>query len=224
MMMARGKQLNEASVLTFVDPDGANQRIAKTTAELELVAWLRRQARDRQADAVRGGPFWYLVAVRPGNEVAMALRLMRDRIKAFCPRERVVEKMPRGKGKRVVRRAMYPGYIFVQLAPGEPCWAGVLTYDGVQRLVPASDRPSRIHDTAMAQVRRISRKRPHKKTKAPTLYVVGDRVLVKDGPFASFTGTVTRPDDAGGRMVVEVAILGGDVPVHLDLDQVKKLR
>ncbi|EKF17078.1 transcription termination/antitermination protein NusG [Nitratireductor pacificus] len=216
--------MHEAPVLNFIDAERAHRRIAKTTAELDLVAWLRRQARDRQPDGVRGGPFWYLAAVRPGDEIATAIRLMRDRIRAFCPRERVVEKLPRGKGKKVVRRPMYPGYIFVLLSPGEPCWAGVLTYDGVHRLVPSSDRPSRMHEAAMAQIIRIARKRPHKKAKAPALFVVGDEVLVTDGPFDGFGGTVMRPDDAHGRMRVEVAIFGRVAPVDLDLDQVRKLR
>lgn len=216
--------MHEKPVLTFVDPDAAHRRLARTQSEIELVAWLRAQARDRSPDHCRGGPFWYLVSVRPGTEVAMAIRLLRDRQKAYCPREKVVEKNPSGKGSRVVRRPMYPGYIFVQLAPGEPCWAGLLTYDGVHRLVPSSDRPSRMSEAAMAEIRRVARMKAHRKRKGPTLFVIGETVLIKDGPFSDFEGTVVRADDARGRLVVETMIFGREVPIDLELDQVAKLR
>lgn len=216
--------MRDMPTLGFVDPDSAHRRMAKTAAEIELVAWLRAQARDRTPDGKRGGPCWYLVTVRPGTEVAMAIRLLRDRQMAFCPRERLVEKLRRGSGKQTVRRPMYPGYLFVQLAPAEVAWAGILTYDGIGRMLPASDRPARMSDAAMAEIRGVARKKPHRKRKAPTLFVVGDRVFIKAGPFVDFEGEVVVADDAAGRLVVEVAILGGEVPVELGLDQVRKLR
>lgn len=216
--------MREVPVMGFVDPDSAHRRIAKTQAERDLVAWLRAQARDRRADYARGGPFWYLLSVRIGSEVATAIRLLRDRQKAFCPRERVVEKKPCGRGKRVVRRVMYPGYIFVELAPGEACWAGVLTYEGVDRLVPYNDRPSRMAEAEMAEIRVVTRMKAHRKLKAPTLYVIGDKVFIKDGPFHHFDAKVIAPDNAQGRLKVEVEIFGRPVGVDLELDQVKRLR
>jgi transcription antitermination factor NusG len=208
----------------FADPEAVERKLAKTEAERDLEAWLRAAARDRRPDAIRGGPFWYLVAVRIGTEASTALKLLKDRQKAFCPRERVVEKNANGKGKRVVRRVMYPGYIFVQLAPGEVCWAGILTYEGVERLVPMNDRPARMAAAEMAVIRAVTRKRPHRKTKAPSLYVIGDRVMIKDGPFNWFHGEVVTPDDARGRLVVEVSMFGRPVDVTLELDQVERLR
>ena len=65
--------MRDMPTLGFVDPDSAHRRMAKTAAEIELVAWLRAQARDRTPDGKRGGPCWYLVTVRPGTEVAMAM-------------------------------------------------------------------------------------------------------------------------------------------------------
>lgn len=188
-----------------------------------MVGWLRAQARDRRPDGVRGGPFWYLISVRPGAEVEIAHRLLSDRQKAFCPRERVVEKNPNGKGKRIVRRVMYPGYIFVLLAPGEVCWEGILTYAGVDRLVPANDRPSRLDSSEMAEIKAVTRVRPHRKSKAPPLFVIGDRVMIKDGPFSGHRGEVVRPDDERGRLVVEAALLGRGVAVSLELDQIERL-
>lgn len=216
--------MREMPTLGFVDPDSAHRRMAKTAAEIELVAWLRAQARDRTPDGKRGGPCWYLVTVRPGTEVAMAIRLLRDRQMAFCPREKVVQKKPRGNGTHTVRRPMYPGYLFVQLAPAEISWAGILTYDGIGRMLPASDRPARMSDAAMAEIRGVARKKPHRKSEAPTLFVAGDKVLIKAGPFVDFEGKVLSAEDAGGRLVVEVTIFGGAVPAELGLDQVRKLR
>lgn len=215
--------MREVPVLNFIDPERAQRRLARSQAEAELAEWLRAQARDRQPDGVRGGPFWYLVSVGAGNEIAVAIRLLRDRVKAYCPRERVVEKLRRKKGKRIVRRPMYPGYIFVQLAPGEPCWAGLLTYDGVRRILPATDRPVPVSDATMAKIQRVAQIKAHRKRRAPTLYVTGEEVRVCDGPFASWGATVVSSDDRNGRVKVEVGIMGREVPIELELDQIEKL-
>lgn len=206
----------------FFDPESAHRRLAKTQAEQDLVDWLRAAARDRSTDFMRGGPFWYVVEVRIGCEVRTAIRLLRDRVKAFCPRETVVEKKPRGKGTRVVRKPMYPGYLFVELAPGEACWAGLLTYEGVASLVPQNDRPVRVTAKAMAEVRRVSRRKRHKRREAPTLFIVGEEVRVKDGPFDSFDGVVSKADNAAGRLKVDVMLLGRAVSVDLEVGQVDK--
>lgn len=198
--------------------------IARSSSEIAMIGWLRAQARDRRPDGIRGGPFWYLVSVRPGSETEVAWRMLKDRQRAFCPRERVVEKNPNGKGKRIVRRVMYPGYVFVLLAPGEVCWEGILTYAGVDRLVPTNDRPSRLAEPEMAEIMAVTRVRPHRKSKAPSLFLIGDRVMIKDGPFSWHHGEVVRPDDDRGRLVVDVPIFGRGVEISLSLDQVQRLR
>lgn len=209
---------------TFFDSLSAEREFARTRAEIDMVNWLRAQARDRRPDANRGAARWYLVAVRHGKEVALAIRLMKNRIRAFCPRERTVEKLPRGNGKRIVRRVMFDGYLFVRLAPWEGSWAGVLTFDGVQRLLPVNERPIAVRDAVIAELQRLSRLKPHKAEGAMTLYMEGDEVRIKRGPFVDLRGVVLGPETEKGRVMVDIAILGRTVSTELWLDQVQKLR
>jgi transcriptional antiterminator NusG len=55
-----------------------------------------------------------------------------------------------------------------------------------------------------------------------SLYNVGDKVQVIDGPFDSFTGTVEEVDIEGQKMKISVSIFGKATPIELSFTQVKK--
>lgn len=216
--------MHEMTQQPFVDPLSAEREFARTRAEIDMVNWLKAQARDRSDDGARGEPRWYIVAVQSGKEVGIAIRMLKARVMAFCPRERLVEKLPRGNGKRIVQRVMFDGYLFVRTAPWEGSWAGVLTFDGVQRLLPFNERPSPVADAVIVELQRLSRLKPHKTDGAMTLYMAGDEVRIKKGPLADFRGTAIGPEDDKGRLWIDVAVFGRSVPTELWLDQVQKLR
>lgn len=206
------------------DPEAVERKLARTASEIAFANWARAAARDRTPDGMRGGPFWYVVSVRPGSEVASAIRLLKWRIKAFCPRERVVHKACHGRAKKIVRDVVFPGYLFVQLAPAEVCWAGLLTFDCVGGLLPRDDQPVRVPNKVISQLQELSRARPHKKGEELTLFIAGEEVLIKRGPFADFTGVTVGPENAKGRVKVEVNIFGQATPAEFGLDDVRKLR
>lgn len=53
-------------------------------------------------------------------------------------------------------------------------------------------------------------------------FQVGDLVIIIDGPFKNYEGTVDAVDVDKGKLTVLVLIFDRDTPVELDFTQVRK--
>ena len=180
---------------------------------------------------------WYAVHTYVGHEEkvrenilnrARSLGIVDGIYQVVVPTEETVEHAGGGK-KEVVKRRLFPGYIFVQMDlgdnPEEPneSWEVVRYTPGVTGFVGTSTRAVPL--TQGEEARMLGNFGISGSTEKPRIKItfsVGDMVQVTSGPFSDFTGVVSDLDPDKGKVKVLVSIFGRETPVELDFSQVVK--
>lgn len=180
---------------------------------------------------------WYAVHTYVGHEEkvkenilnrAKSLGMLDHIYQVVVPTEESVEHAGGGK-KEVVRRKLFPGYIFVQMDlgdnPDEPneAWEVVRYTPGVTGFVGTATRAvplTREEEERMLGSLGITGAK--EKPKVKVTFNIGDMVQVTSGPFSDFTGVVSDLDPDKGKVKVLVSIFGRETPVELDFAQVVK--
>jgi transcriptional antiterminator NusG len=180
---------------------------------------------------------WYAVHTYVGHEEkvkenilnrAKSLGILDNIYQVVVPTEESVEHAGGGK-KEVIRRKLFPGYIFVQMDlgenPDEPneAWEVVRYTPGVTGFVGTATRAvplSREEEERMLGSLGIMGSK--EKPKVKITFNIGDMVQVTSGPFSDFTGVVSDLDPDKGKVKVLVSIFGRETPVELDFSQVVK--
>lgn len=178
---------------------------------------------------------WYAVHTYVGHEEKVKQNILSranslgiaDRIyQVVVPTEETVEHAGGGR-KEVVKRKLFPGYIFVQMDlgdnPDEPneAWEVVRYTPGVTGFVGTATRAvplSREEESRMLGTLGITGTKEAPKVKIT--FDVGDMVQVTSGPFSDFNGVVSEVQPERGKVKVLVSIFGRETPVELDFSQV----
>lgn len=177
---------------------------------------------------------WFAVHILSGQEQkvkdSLLRRLQLEEMTPYIhevvvPTERVSEVK---KSKRVeTERRLYPGYVFIlaNLLDEnnniiEKTWyyiretQGVIGFADGQRPVPMRQKEI---DGILSQMRQ-----GEEKVVPKTLFDVGDKVKVGDGPFLNQDGVVESIDQERGKLQVSVSIFGRSTLVELEYWQVEK--
>lgn len=131
------------------------------------------------------------------------------------------EKVLLRKGqKKTVNERFLPGYILIKMVLNDNTWPMVRDTQGVINFVGTDKKPSPLTEKEVSAIVEFSN------TKVPTYkinYSEGDTVVVKDGEFKDFTGTIDSIDTAKGKIKVNLQFLGREVPVELDVNLLEKM-
>ena len=137
----------------------------------------------------------------------------------LIPAENVVELV---KGKKATRsRKFFPGYIFVQMVLTDETWHLVKNASKVTGFVGGKVKPPEVPEEEVMRVAR-QMETGAEKTTTKIKFTVGEAVMVIDGPFSNFNGTVEEINQEKGKVKVLVSIFGRPTPVELDFVQVEK--
>lgn len=218
MMAVTVKQLNEAEKIDLSRCEAMSDRQQGIS---------RRQQALLEAAAEDGlGRQWTIIKVEPRRENDVDNLLARAMIDHWLPLRRA-EQNAGGKRRAAVGQPVWmlawPGYLFVKIADNADAWHGVRTIKHVKSVLGTGERPFFMSDNKFLKLK--AELATLKAVTGPELmFVDGEQVLVTDGPFASFPGTVVAVDQDKGnsRARVEVMIFGRAVPIDLDLAQLAK--
>ncbi len=171
---------------------------------------------------------WYIVNTQTSCE-ALAKKSIEERVRSLkmedrfgqilIPSENVVELV---KGKKATRsRKFFPGYIFVQMVLSDETWHLVKNCSKVTGFVGSKTKPPEVPEE---EVMRVTRQMElgAEKIQAKVKFSIGENVVVVDGPFSNFNGTVEEINQEKGKVKVLVSIFGRPTPVELDFVQVDK--
>ncbi|AEB11193.1 transcription termination/antitermination protein NusG [Marinithermus hydrothermalis] len=178
---------------------------------------------------------WYAVHTYVGYEDKVKANIekrakalgMEDKIfQVLIPTEEIVEHREGGK-KEVVRRKLFPGYVFVQMDLGDnpedpnEAWEVVRHTPGVTGFVGTATRPVPLTPDEVQGILEASGVAGKKEGPKPQVsFKEGDVVRVVSGPFADFTGVVSEISPERNKVKVLVSIFGRETPVELDFSQV----
>lgn len=190
---------------------------------------------------------WHILVVHEKTERVVQRSAQLAGLDAWYP-ERAFwsSKTKRQPQARRLLAPLFPGYVFARAPKG--CWIGdtikrlpetvEVRRNGEVKVVPtgivvaigALMMDGRLLGVDDAEIARLRERQAGgefdeaKETSTPGNphgFVPGDRVMINDGPFASFPAVVIEVDDLAGRAAVEINIFGRATETRLPLDDLR---
>ncbi|QED23286.1 transcription termination/antitermination protein NusG [Candidatus Deianiraea vastatrix] len=125
--------------------------------------------------------------------------------------------------KKEVQTNAYPGYIFAKLRMSDFLKMMLLGVDGVRNFLVGSDKePKKIsqreYQDIITSVQNIS-----KSESANRIFVIGDKIKVKEGSFQEFDGIVSGVDLENSIAEIKVSVFGKEVDVNIPFSGIVKI-
>ena len=138
------------------------------------------------------------------------------------------------KGKKVVTRVRFPGYVLIRMTDDEDARRKVRETEGVTGFVGTQREPiplsrREVVEMMAPMIRTQALKEAGNKVEAnkqrivEVTYKQGESVTVTDGPFASMPAVVSEVNPETQKLNVLVNLFGRDTPMELVFNQVEKI-
>ena len=171
---------------------------------------------------------WYVLKTKTSCE-ARAKHMIEELIRnekledsvqeVLIPEKDVIQVL---KGKKVKRsKKIYPGYIFVKMKLTDEISYKVKTVSNVSHFLGGRFKPMEVPPEQLKIIDQQI-KESSANPEAEISFSDGEAVLVIDGPFKGFNGTVEEVNPEKARVKVSVSIFGRPTPVEFDFSQVHK--
>lgn len=172
------------------------------------------------------GRNWYVVHTYAGYEDSVKQSLL-QRVESFGMQDYILSvEVPKEKqlvfkkGEPVEEeRKLFPGYVLVDMIVTDESWYLVRNTPNVTGFVGSGNIPVPVTPEEFGV---IQRRVGETEAKFKSDFQVGDLVIIADGPFKNYEGSVDSVDVDKGKLTVLVLIFDRETPVELDFTQVKK--
>ncbi len=171
---------------------------------------------------------WYILHTVSGSEKGVK-RLIEDQIAKKKMSEYfeeivvpVIEVPEIKKGKKVITEKKFmPGYVLIKMKMTDESWHLVKSVPKTTGFLGSKTHPQSLSE---AEVQGVFKQLEAASATASisSLYNVGDKVQVIDGPFDTFAGVVEDVDGEAQKLKISVSIFGKATPIELSFTQVKK--
>ena len=171
---------------------------------------------------------WYVLHIRSGQEKKVKRFLENlqaefpENVKQILlPTEQVAE-VTEGGERKFKSQYLMPGYVMVEVEPSEEVIHGIRRMPGVLNVLGSGASPDHLSEDEVANIFSLVEERKEKP--APRFeFNKGDRVEIREGPFANFAGLVEEVSPDKEKIKVSVAIFGRSTTVELNMWQVEKV-
>jgi len=171
---------------------------------------------------------WYILKTKTNYEARAKLMieemvknksLEQSVLEVLIPEKDVIQVV---KGKKVKRsKKIYPGYIFVKMKLTDELSYQIKNVSNVSHFVGGRFKPMEVPPEQLKVIdKQIEDSMAN--PEADISFSEGEAVLVIDGPFKGFSGTVEEVNQEKARIKVSVSIFGRPTPVELDFSEVHK--
>ncbi|NLM07232.1 MAG: transcription termination/antitermination factor NusG [Tissierellia bacterium] len=167
---------------------------------------------------------WYVVHTYSGYEKKVKANIEQmiqnrgmidDIFEVFIPTEEYVDK--NSKDKKVKERKLFPGYVLVKMINTSDSWYLVRNTRGVTGFVGPGSEPIPLTEEEIMSLGFKGKALP------PIDLEPGEVVMITDGPFEDFMGTVESVNNDKRKIKVYVSMFGRETLVEMDSDQLAKI-
>ena len=169
------------------------------------------------------GPRWYVAHTYSGyeNKVKVNLeKIIENRglehliYDIRIPVETTVEPGGEGQDDKIIENKVFPGYVLIKMTMTDESWHAVRNIRGVTGFVGPGSRPTPLSD-AEVEALNIEERR------VKAAFSVGDSVVISEGLFEGYTGTIQAISEDMKTVTVLVKRGRRDMPVELDTSKIK---
>jgi len=158
-----------------------------------------------------------VVQASSGSEHLAAAEIRALGIDVYLPE--FVQRIRHARKSRLVRKALFQGYLFVQFDWDDAQWPRIFSRRGVTGMImDGRQRPRPVPEKQMAEVRKLAGDYEDIILEAVPL-TEGQVVKIIEGAFSGFTATV-RKNPKGSTVSLQTTIFGQPTPIILPRDHV----